>query len=395
MVPARLVEHAARSGGVLNLRGWRLGGNGAATLGALENLEAIEALDLTGNRIGPEGAAALCRLATAGRLDALTSLNLTDNALGLDGLTALLDAPLPKLRSLGLDDNELPALAGQALATAPLLKQLENLSLAENDLGDQGLALLASALGGSAIRELNLGWNGIGAEGISALVDGGALGLVVRLTLSHNPLTDAGIMSLVCCTARPELLGVAWVGLSDAGLTILAESSLLERTTILDLRGNMVGASGAGSLVASMSLKALQTARVEHTRMDDGDLGVLAAAMPRARFIPDPPPPARGIARVCTCCGGGTDAAQPRCQRCHADISVSGLVDVPIAQLSQTPDAPCPHCQASILSSGIRCGHCLSWVPKGFSAVEVASAEQVRRWARPPRKWWQLWRLNG
>jgi len=167
------------------------------------NLTALTSLDLTGNRIGDEGAQALKGLVNLTRLDMagneigaagatalkglvnLTRLNLAGNEIGDEGAPAL--EGLVNLTSLNLAGNEIGA------AGAPALEGLVNLTrldLAGNEIGDEGAPALEGLVN---LTSLNLAGNEIGDKGVQALK-----GLVnlTSLDLSYNNIGAEGAQAL-------------------------------------------------------------------------------------------------------------------------------------------------------------------------------------------------------
>ena len=129
----------------------------------------IAELNLTQNRIGDRGCAALCAVLYETRIQ---HLNLSTNLLGPKSLAALADALRvnARLEALDLSDNKLcgvgfcgeeeaPVMTAAAPATAEALARLcdalrgggvASLSLADNSLGPHATALLARGLAGNA-----------------------------------------------------------------------------------------------------------------------------------------------------------------------------------------------------------------------------------------------------
>lgn len=94
--------------GVESLVLWngRLTDVAARALAAHPNAASLRSLDLSWNRIGPESARGVARLAER-RWTELTELNVRDNEITPAGVRTLISGAFPKLRRLGLDDNPL------------------------------------------------------------------------------------------------------------------------------------------------------------------------------------------------------------------------------------------------------------------------------------------------
>jgi Leucine-rich repeat (LRR) protein len=154
------------------------------------NLTALTSLDLTGNRIGDEGAQALKGLVN------LTRLDMAGNEIGAAGATAL--KGLVNLTRLNLAGNEIgdegaPALEG--------LVNLTSLNLAGNEIGDKGVQALKGLVN---LTSLDLSYNNIGAEGAQALK-----GLVnlTSLDLAGNEVGDISPLVLLRNLRKINLSG--------------------------------------------------------------------------------------------------------------------------------------------------------------------------------------------
>jgi internalin A len=194
----------------LDLSRNKIGPEGAQ---ALKSLTALTYLDLSGNEIGPKGAQVLKGLVT------LTSLGLSHNQIGPDGAQAL--KGLVALTSLDLFGNEIGPEGAEALEG---LAALTSLNLSGNRIGDKGAQALARLV---ALTNLDLSGNLIGDEGAQALK---GLASLTRLELSFNQIGPEGARAL-------------------EGLVAL---------TRLDLRGNKVGPEGAHALDGLSALTYLE-----------------------------------------------------------------------------------------------------------------------------------------
>jgi internalin A len=139
-------------------------------------LDWLREFDLSGNRIGAEGARALSGLVNLIRLDLLS------NRIGDEGARAL--SGLVGLTQLDLESNSIGDEGARALSG---LAQLTQLNLSGNKIGDEG----ARALSGLAqLTQLNLSINKIGAEGARAL---SGLAQLTQLDLSGNGVIDLSL----------------------------------------------------------------------------------------------------------------------------------------------------------------------------------------------------------
>ena len=106
-------------------------------------------LNLSENKIGDAGLAALADACAKGALAQVTILNLGLNQIGDAGLSALADAcakgALAKVTKLSLERNKIGAAGVTALASAcakGALAQVTTLDVSCNEIGDAGLAAL-------------------------------------------------------------------------------------------------------------------------------------------------------------------------------------------------------------------------------------------------------------
>ncbi len=154
----------------LDLSRNQLGNEGAALLADSPHLGRLQALDPEpSTRIGWRGAG---RLAASPLLQRLVALKLDDNHLGYldDGVRALLSSPAPMgLTTLSLRWNTIGPAGARMLAESPALPHLTALHLGNNAVGDEGRWQLAKAAGLNQLTELRLEYNGVGAAAAAAL----------------------------------------------------------------------------------------------------------------------------------------------------------------------------------------------------------------------------------
>jgi len=151
----------------LIIRG-KIGDDGFKALIASPALDNVQALNVTGNRIGAEGLAAL-----EDHLPACRSLVLSNNKLengAMPGLTRW--KHLSQLEMLYLGNCKLTAAGVGRLLDGPPLSKLVKLALADNQLGnDIGTTLAGKHQQLRALRHLDLVKTGVGTTGAKALVD--------------------------------------------------------------------------------------------------------------------------------------------------------------------------------------------------------------------------------
>ncbi|HUR54232.1 MAG TPA: TIGR02996 domain-containing protein [Gemmataceae bacterium] len=264
-----------------------------AALAEWPHLARLRRLDFSVYRVGPTGAAHLCKSEFSGNLRELTFASNAITAEGLETLAgsrlfrqievfelrssaiapALLvdalaaaqgaaelrvvslhgnrvtqyDAPhlfaLPVMRDLeklDLEDNRLDVAGVEALAQSGIVRGLRTLNLGRTRPGVPGLQALLSAGGMSGIRSLNLSNNRLGPVAAKALAESPAARGLRVLNLSNNPIGHAGVTALAKSKSLAGLidLDVSDVGLGDAGAMELADSPHLDGLIRLNLRGH-------------------------------------------------------------------------------------------------------------------------------------------------------------
>ncbi len=168
----------------------KIGDAGFQALVASPALAELEALNVTGNRIGPGGLAVL-----QDRLPKLRSLVLTSNNLETGGITALAGwKHLRNLETLYLGNCGLTTVGvGHLLDAGPLTK-LVKLALASNKLGNEiGATLAGKAMQLPALRHLDLQRTGIGTVGATQ-VSQALLPALKRIDLRANRI-DATLVT--------------------------------------------------------------------------------------------------------------------------------------------------------------------------------------------------------
>ena len=158
----------------------RLTDAAARALAVHPDAASLRSLDLSWNRIGPDGARAL-----ADGLPGLVSLRLYHNDVGPRGTVAVANARW-RLTSLNLCGNGIGVEGAAALARGEATERLESLHLGWVGLGDRGVARLAERRW-RLLRELNVRDNEITMAGARTLISD-AFPKLRRLGLDDNPL---------------------------------------------------------------------------------------------------------------------------------------------------------------------------------------------------------------
>jgi hypothetical protein len=174
--------------------------------------DALASIDLSWNHVGADGAGALAALR------GLLRLRLYHNEVGPDGAAAIARRARP-LQGLNLCGNRLGDDGAQALCSWRLAA-LGELALGWNDIGDGGAQALAAGVWPD-LEVLNLRANRLGPEGAAAVM---ALPALRRLGLDENPLGNAGLAALAAAPAFPRLV---WLNLGGTGLDDGAVDALL------------------------------------------------------------------------------------------------------------------------------------------------------------------------
>jgi len=168
----------------------------------LPRFAALRTLDLSRNKIGPEGASALGEALKVNAV--VTTLDLgwnkigdSWNSIGDNGAKAIaealkVNAVLTKLKLLGNNIGPEGAIAiAEALKVNAVLTKLE---LGYNSIGDDGAKAIAEALKVNAVMTtLDLGGDNIGVEGAKAIAQALKVNAVLtRLNIQVNNMGDAG-----------------------------------------------------------------------------------------------------------------------------------------------------------------------------------------------------------
>eukprot|EP00811_Abedinium_folium_P000037 NODE_10033_length_1381_cov_7.287081.p1 GENE.NODE_10033_length_1381_cov_7.287081~~NODE_10033_length_1381_cov_7.287081.p1 ORF type:complete len:387 (-),score=95.73 NODE_10033_length_1381_cov_7.287081:219-1289(-) len=235
-----------RGGGMeLDLRGWQLGDEGIEAFDG--PLRRALTVDMGYNSLGPIGAFALADVLLHGRIEAL---NLEGNSIGPEGVGAIVGS-LSALSRLLISGNDI----GNAgvISIAAMLghrSRLADIGLSLNHIGDAGAQALAAALTrGARIRWLSLWGNGVGDAGArafaTALVGGAAL---EDLCLGYNRVGKVGAKALAAAVVK---------------------STELRK---LGLVGNTIGEAGTKSFAVALEAKACGHSSLEVLHLPTGSI---------------------------------------------------------------------------------------------------------------------------
>lgn len=160
----------------LDLGQQRISPEAARAFGS-ERFAGLRRLDVWGNPLGDEGAAAL----VAAHLDDLEELELATCKLTAAGVEALSRAAFfPRLRRLGLRYND--GLGPGVAAALVRATSLQSLALGRAGIGDDGLEVLAGSPSMKQLRDVDLFGNAIGPRGVHALVSSPHLTALTTVT---------------------------------------------------------------------------------------------------------------------------------------------------------------------------------------------------------------------
>lgn len=197
-------------------------------LTSVARLEGVDALKVSGSRIGDKDAKVLSTM------KGLKALDLSDNVIHEEGAAAL--SGMEGLDSLNLSFNDLGDNGAKRLST---MKGLKTLNLSANAIFATGASALSTMEG---LTTLDLTWNYIGDKGAIALSEN--MKGVTSLNLWRNNIGDAGAIAVSKMQGLAELnLGCNYI--HDEGAVAL---STMKGLTSLDLRINLIGDAGAIAL---------------------------------------------------------------------------------------------------------------------------------------------------
>jgi Ran GTPase-activating protein (RanGAP) involved in mRNA processing and transport len=251
----------------LDLSSNKIGPEGASALGeALKVNAVLTFLHLAGNHIGDEGAKAI---ANALKVNAvLTTLFLNDNNIGAEGAIAIAEALKVNavLTTLGLYNNNIGPEGAIAIAEALKVNAvMTNLYLGVNKIGDEGAKAIAEALKVNAVlTELNLQSNSIGPGGAIAIAEALKFNAVMTtLHLSQNQIGAEGASALgeaLKVNAVVTELRLRSNNIGNNSAKAIAEALKVNAVmTTLDLGVNNIGDEGAKAIAEALKVTAVVT----------------------------------------------------------------------------------------------------------------------------------------
>lgn len=222
----------------LNVTGNRVDAEAMRRLG--RTMRTIQALWLGENRVEDEGVGHLA----GAQADQLRELSLVRNGVTARALERLTGAPwFGGLTTLDLAYNPLGAAAGLVLGARPLL----SLTLTACGLGDEGAVALAAA----EFRPTTLALSecDLTDRGVEAIASSPILSNVETLSLGRNHITDRGVLTLVRSkhTSSVKVVHLEGNRIGDIGAVALAEWG---GPLAFHVEGNPIGAHGKSALKA-------------------------------------------------------------------------------------------------------------------------------------------------
>mmetsp|Transcript_69043 Transcript_69043/g.202113 ORF Transcript_69043/g.202113 Transcript_69043/m.202113 type:complete len:494 (-) Transcript_69043:208-1689(-) len=228
-------------------------------------------------------------IAVAGALPqcSLTALDLSCNRIGPDGLRALAEAlPHCKLQNLNLAENhEVGQVSWRTFVEAISKSNLTTLDLSQNRLGDKGICILAEGLGKCSLLKLNLQRNYPELPAtMHALAEAVSLCGITALNLAGNNICDEGLSLLGHALPRCSLkqLIISYNSLGDMGVTELAEELPRTNLTALDLAANRIGNTGVYDVARALpKCSSLMDLSLAGSFMEASSAEAIAQALPQ------------------------------------------------------------------------------------------------------------------
>ena len=220
----------------------------------------LRALDLSGAKVGVEGAKALAETLSLGCCPNLEDLRLSDNKLGPQGGNIVLEA-LESCRSVKQVHMANACLGGVSLAALSGvwsrggLPNLTHLDLSGNQV-KQGMVGLCAVLGEGLVH-LDLSDNSMGIEGAMAL--GSRLGSLQRLEhlgLAGNSIMSRGVQAIMpSLPPHLRVLDISNNNIDQEGGPAIAQRlrwRVMSDLRVVDLSNNYLAADGAMGIAKSL-----------------------------------------------------------------------------------------------------------------------------------------------
>lgn len=176
----------------------------------------VTELDLSANRLDAEAMSALNLASWTWQIE---HLNLRFNQLADDGVQELVQGIWPRLKRLDLTANRIGPEGARTLANWQVLEQLTSLSLNVNAIGSIGAEVLAASQYASNLQDLELASNGMTPRGARALAQAQPLRHLKRLNLRGNRIGLDGRLAL----AESTTLALDLIDLRNNGVESVDE----------------------------------------------------------------------------------------------------------------------------------------------------------------------------
>ena len=269
----------------------------------LPRFAALRTLDLSENKIGPEGASALGEALKVNTV--VTTLILwgnkiggEGNKIGGEGAKAIAEALKVNavLTSLDVGHNNFTEQAVLGIVrVARQQDKITNLGLRGCNIGPIGAKEIADYIKFTAVvTTLNLGCNSIGDEGAIAIAKAlKVTAVLTKLNLWNNSIGQKGdiaiakalkvnaVLTSLDLAGSPYLAGSPFfsgIGIGDKGAKAIAEALKVKAVvTTLDLGSNYIGVEGAIAIAKALKVNAVLT-ELRLYRNNIGDDGAKAIA---------------------------------------------------------------------------------------------------------------------
>jgi Ran GTPase-activating protein (RanGAP) involved in mRNA processing and transport len=263
----------------------KIGAEGAIAIAeALKVNAVLTSLDLVGNNIGGDGAKAIAKALKVNAV--MTTLDLGGNNIGVEGAKAIAKALKVNavLTTLFLGGNNIKDRGAIAIAESlKVTAVLTSVDLRVNSIGDNGAKAIAEALKVNAVMTtLVLNINNIGVEGAIAIAEALKVNAVVtELNLSVNKIGVKGakaIAEALKVNAVLTSVDLQANSIGDDDAKAIAEALKVNAVlTSVVLRFNFIGDDGAKAIAEALKVNAVVTT-LDLGRNKIGDEGAKAIA---------------------------------------------------------------------------------------------------------------------